>query len=200
VRAQTAAAFAATDWGAAFEEIIDDGACPDRVRSINRTWRRMLERAQAEGSEFCLLLEDDLDFNVHLRCNLSRWRPLARASADRPFFGSLYNPQRSYLLRQVAEHFIVAEPWGFWGTQGIVLSRATVGYVLREWDESQAADLMLARAAARVSPLYQHVPSLVQHTGHVSTWGGIQHAAADFDRHFCAAASPRVDYRPAHAW
>lgn len=200
VRARTATAFAATDWGAAFEEILDDGACPDRVRSINHTWRRLLARAQEEGSDFCLLLEDDLDFNLHLKCNLSRWLPLVRAWADRPFFGSLYNPQRSYLLRDAAEQFIVAEPWGFWGTQAIVLSRVTVSYVLRAWDESLAADLMLARAAARVAPLYQHIPSLVQHTGDVSTWGGIQHVALDFDRHFRAAERPRAAQPLAHAW
>ena len=42
-------------------------------------------------------------------------------------------------------------------------------------------DQQTARLVARRWPLYHHAPSLVQHTGRVSTWGGGgSHTAGDF--------------------
>jgi hypothetical protein len=40
----------------------------------------------------------------------------------------------------------------------------------------------MARLAGRLDrPLYYHVPSLVQHVGKKSVWGGFFHQAADYD-------------------
>jgi hypothetical protein len=200
VRAATLASFARTDWARPLVEVIDDGRTGDRVHAINSTWRRLLERALESEADFFLLLEDDLEFNRHLLHNLSAWRPLREASGNGAFFGSLYNPQRSFRLRDAAQHFSVAEPYEFWGSQALVLSRGTVGYILRSWDPYRAADILVAQRAAQVSPLYQHVPSLVQHTGTVSTWGGIQHAAADYEPNFRVESQPLFALRAQVVW
>jgi hypothetical protein len=40
--------------------------------------------------------------------------------------------------------------------------------------------------AARLGPIYYHTPSLVQHLGRQSAWGGHFHYAPDFDPKFKA--------------
>jgi hypothetical protein len=177
VRARTRDSLLRSDWYGPLVEVIDDGVVADKVGAITATWGRMLGRALESGADFCLLLEDDVEFNPNLRHNLLAWQPLRLASANQPFFGSLYNPQRNYLFRDDAEHFQVCEPEGFWGSQAVLLSRVLVRYVLAAWEPTVAADVLLARTAARVTALYQHTPSLAQHTGFHSTWGGIQRRA-----------------------
>ena len=53
-------------------------------------------------------------------------------------------------------------------------------------------DIRMSRLAGRFRPpLFYHAPSLVQHLGTVSTWGGGFHEAPDFDPDWKAApASP----------
>ena len=58
-------------------------------------------------------------------------------------------------------------------------------YLLRSWNEEGGEpDLRMPRLAGRLVPVYYHRPSLVEHVGHVSTWGGRQHQSVDFDRDF----------------
>jgi len=45
-------------------------------------------------------------------------------------------------------------------------------------------------AAGRAVPIYYHRPSLVEHIGDVSTWGGRHHRAVDFDRDWRASSPP----------
>lgn len=188
VRAATVASFARTDWQGGLEEVIDDETSGDRLRGITRTWRRLMQRALECDADFYLMMEDDLELNVHIEHNLRRWAPLRGKAGNQPFFGSLYNPQRPFIIRRDALNYFVADPNDFWGTQAIVVSRATVGYLLRFWDDGAVADIMMSRLAARVSAIYHHAPSLAQHTGNVSTWGGIQHTAADYDPLFRTTA------------
>ena len=43
-------------------------------------------------------------------------------------------------------------------------------------------DIKISRLAAQLDePIFYHVPSLVQHVGKRSTWGGKFHFAADYD-------------------
>ena len=189
VRARTLETFRGTDFGAEPEVILDDRTQPEPTRGITATWRRMLQRALELDADHYLLLEDDLELNPHLRHNLCSWGPLLDSDPRLAFYGSLYNPARAYLRRNGARNYFIADPGDVWGSQALVLSRGSVGYILRFWDEeSGAADIKMSRLAARVGPIYYHVPSLVQHTGAVSTWGGITHHAPDFDPTFKALA------------
>jgi hypothetical protein len=188
VRASTLESFRRTDFGLEPEVILDDRTAPEIIRGITATWQRMLRRALELPAEYYLLLEDDLEFNPHLRHNLLAWSPLRASESRLAFYASLYNPLRGHLRRDDARRYFIADPRDVWGSQALVLSRGSVGYMLRFWDQAEgAADMKMAQLAARVGPIYYHVPSLVQHTGRVSTWGGMSHHAPDFDPAFIAA-------------
>lgn len=189
VRASTLQSFAESDWKGEIEVVLDEGGQErEHLRNITTTWRRLIEMALGRDADFYLLMEDDLEFNRHIEHNLRCWPPLRARHRGMPFFGSLYNPARAYLWRHEAEHYFVAAPYEVWGAQALVLSRASADYLLRHWDEVDGPpDLKMPRLSARLGPVYYHMPSLVQHTGTVSTWGGIQHTARDYDGHFRAA-------------
>jgi hypothetical protein len=188
LREQTVASFARTDWtGAPLQTILDDGSVSDRVAAIANTWRRTVTAARESDADYGLLMDDDLEINGLIEHNIRNWAPLRAGRPDWPLFASLYNPGHAVLRRHYAEHYLVADPWAFWGNQALVASRATLAYLLRFWDdEGGPADLKMARLAARVGPLYYHAPSLVQHLGNVSTWGGIRHQSPDYDATFRA--------------
>jgi len=65
-----------------------------------------------------------------------------------------------------------------------VLSRRAVKYIVDHWDEVEGKqDIRISRLAGRLQPMmFYHSPSLVQHVGLESTWGGGFHTARDFDR------------------
>jgi hypothetical protein len=191
VREKTIASFARTDWqGASLVTVLDDRTAADRLAAITRTWWRMVTAARESGADYCLLMEDDLELNIYIGHNLRNWAPLRARDPEWPFFASLYNPAHPIVRRHLGENYLVADPWAFWGAQAIVVSRATLSYLLRFWDEEGGPpDLKMPRLAARVGPVYYHAPSLVQHVGDVSTWGGIPHQSPDYDAKFRAASA-----------
>ena len=145
--------------------------------------RRTLRRAVKEEQDIFLLLEDDLQFNRHLLHNLSNWRPLQHFVPGTHFYASLYNPGVSIVKSVPKLGYGEALTSSVIGMQALLLSRTTASYILTSWGvESCAhADVRLARLAGRVCPLLYHLPSLVQHVGVKSMWGGPFHCATDFD-------------------
>ena len=188
---ETLANLRVTDWGAAPGIQMDDGAAPDKLARIHATWLKALESVASGPDDFALILEDDLEFNRHLRYNLLRWEPLRGRDGNAPFFGTVYNAdQRPASWRPTGQAFFVAKPRQLWGAQAIVLSRLTARFCLRHWsEEGGAADLRMPRLASRWAPVYVHSPSLVQHTGGVSTWGGLFIAPTTST----ATGAPRAD-------
>jgi hypothetical protein len=179
----TLARFRDTDWGAPPELQMDDGAAPNKLARIHATWLNVLEKVAVATDDFALILEDDLDFNRHLRHNLTGWGPLrAVGDGNLPFFGSIYNPDRPPFWRPTGGDYFIVQPQQMWGAQAVLVSRRTAAYFLAHWQEEQgAADLRMPRLAARLAPVYLHAPSLVQHVSDASTWGGRSHTAPDFD-------------------
>jgi hypothetical protein len=184
----TLARFRASDWGAAPELQMDDGAAPNKLARIHATWLKVLERVAAGTADVALILEDDLDFNHHLRHNLDVWGPLrAMGAGNLPFFGSIYNPDRPPFWSPANGSYFIVKPGQMWGAQAVLVSRRMAAYFLEHWQEEQgAADLRMPRLGARLAPVYLHAPSLVQHVGDASTWGGRFHTAPDFDREWRA--------------
>jgi hypothetical protein len=87
--------------------------------------------------------------------------------------------------------FAAVPPEQVYGTQAWVLSRATARYVLDHWDEIGGyPDIRISRLAGRVTPLWYHLPSLVQHLAVPSVWGGVPHTAPDYDADWRAPAPP----------
>lgn len=180
VFAQTLAYFGETEWAEKPHVQMDDSRSLDHRARQTRNAQRGLEWFLAESdAEFALLLEDDLDFNLHLRWNLERWSPIV----DRRLrFGSLYNPNIRRLYD--GDDYFLADPGACYGSQAYLLSREAVSVALRDWESVVGMqDIKLTRIISAAGHcLYYHQPSLVQHLGVESAWGGGFHQTGDFDR------------------
>ena len=150
--------------------------------------RQGLQAAVASEPDFILFLEDDVAFNAHFGFNLTRWRPVR----DRWLgMASLYNPTIHQAERCDAEHWFRADAGAVYGSQAYLFSLDTARYIAEHWHDVEGMqDIKMSRLAARGGwPIYYHLPSLVQHVGLQSTWGGGYHYAPDFDSHFKAPAT-----------
>lgn len=77
VRAETLARFECTDdRGSPPALQIDDGTARTRSARMRATWLKVLGSVAEASADFALVMEDDLDFNRHLRHNLTAWAPL----------------------------------------------------------------------------------------------------------------------------
>jgi hypothetical protein len=161
----------------------DDPSLPRPLDRHMALVRRILGIAAKEDDIF-LFLEDDLDFNLHLLHNVSAWSPPREVPRGGHFFASLYNPGVQFQKTFPELSYAEAWPKTALGTQALLLSPATAQYMVTCWgvEPGPHADIKLARLAARVCPLYYHLPSLVQHVGVHSLWNGPFHSAVDFDK------------------
>jgi hypothetical protein len=195
LRRRTLANLQATDWGVMPYVEIDRSTFERRQERIDYTARLLLQAALTDGPDFILFLEDDLDFNRHLRHNLEHWHPLQQTPPGGFFFGSLYNPNVGQVERRPELAYFVAHPNTTYGGQAVVFSQATGRYLEAHWtEEIGMPDVKLPRLAARLSPVFYHLPSLVQHIGEISVWGGRFHQARDFD---AAWRAPAPELAPA---
>lgn len=178
----TLARLSACGWEEAPELVLDDGVGEQRIDRIHRTWRRVIQRAAVATTRFVLLLEDDVVFGKWFPDNLRAWRLLREVPAGHAFYASLYNPGRPFILRRPAEHYVVADPRFVWGSQAVVMTPRTARFIDEHWDSAGGnPDQRMPAIAARVTPIYYHLPSLVDHAPVPTTWGGIEHSAIDFD-------------------
>jgi hypothetical protein len=181
IRRRTLASLTASDWCDDVVVEFDDGRLERREERQTLTALHLLERAIRDRPEFVLFLEDDLEFNRHLRHNLECWEPL-RSSSDGHFFGSLYDPNIRRLESAPERSFFVADPGAVYGSQAFVLSLATAAFVVGAWEAVEGMqDIRMSRLASRLGPIHYHLPSLVQHTGVESAWGGPYHRTAQFE-------------------
>jgi hypothetical protein len=181
-RRQTLANLARTDWADALLKVqLDDGAGTDYEQRQTRCAYVALKRSLERKADYILFLEDDLDFNRHIHHNLRHWMPVKTRSVA---LASLYNPgirERACDTRQNAR---IVEAGSIFGSQAFLLSRDAVAHVVRNWNWVEGKqDMRISRLAGRLgSPILYHAPSLVQHIGTASVWGGFFHQAMDFDK------------------
>jgi hypothetical protein len=98
---QTVSRLRQTDWGEPPVVIWDSMAIEarglrcDRPQSRQEMASRFVLETALGGArlEYLLFLEDDLDFNRHLRHNLEAWKPLAEGLAT---YATLYNAKPGY--------------------------------------------------------------------------------------------------------
>jgi hypothetical protein len=183
LRQETLANLGRTDWGEEAVVVVDVSEHFDRRERLVHTCRLLLRDAlAAKRWDYLLFLEDDLVFNLHLRHNLQAWWPLRRGKVQ---LASLYNPGVRYLAH--GPSCAAADPETVYGSQAFLISRACAAHLLKHYDAmSGMQDIRFSRLAARLGPIYYHTPSLVQHVGRVSAWGGQFHEARDFDLNFRA--------------
>ena len=181
IRVQTIANLVATDWSLAPAVQLDQTTFQRKQERQEVTALGLLQKAIMDGPDYILFLEDDLLFNQYLRYNLEHWYPLLNTGRKQAFFGSLYNPTIGEQERDNQRAYFIAKPDRIYGSQAFLLSLETACYVVHHWYEVEGMqDIKISRLATRLSPAYYHVPSLVQHVGSKSTWGGYYHVTHDF--------------------
>ncbi len=183
LRQRTLRDLACSDWDSEPRVIMLDGAAPDcdrRQHQAQTAWLA-LSLSLDHRFDYLLFLEDDLVFNRHLRHNLLRWFPLR---AGHITLAGLYNPGLREWACDVPHNAIVIEPRAVFGSQAFLLARPTVRFLVEHWNRvAGMQDIKMSRLAGRLKqPIFYHVPSLVQHVGRESLWGGRFHQAKDFDR------------------
>ncbi len=177
---------AQTDWDAASVHVQMDGATgEDRRDRQTKTALRALQWGLGAIADYILFLEDDLAFNRHLRHNLVRWRPLRNREVA---LAGLYNPNLRESAYDLQNQAVVVAPQSVFGSQAFVMSMSAVAQVVRHWNQIEGMqDIKISRLAGRLKyPVLYHCPSLVQHVGKSSVWGGAFHQARDFDAHWKA--------------
>jgi hypothetical protein len=77
---------------------------------------------------------------------------------------------------------VLLDPERFFGAQAVLIRRDAAEEVLARWFEGPPGlDLKLGWIALmKGQPIYAHFPSLVQHVGRKSVWGGHYHRAKDY--------------------
>jgi ADP-heptose:LPS heptosyltransferase len=181
VRRRTLENLARTDWGDMPLHIHFD--TPDGGTPIERQVQSScvaLKKSLDYRADYILFLEDDVDFNRHIRHNLRNWAPVTSGAVT---LAGLYNPRLREKAWDLKSNARIVDPNSAYGSQALLLSKETVEYVVRRWDDVPGGqDIKMTRLAGRLGkPIFYHAPSLVQHMGTRSTWGGGFHQASDFD-------------------
>jgi hypothetical protein len=182
VRRQTLDNLAKTDWnGSPVHLEMDEVGAGDHRQRQTRCAFLALQKSLKRRADYILFLEDDLEFNRHLRHNLNRWNPLRDGLVT---LASLYNPRLRESACDFRNNARIVDPDRVFGSQAFILSNRTVAHVVRHWNAVQGMqDIRISRLAGQLQkPILYHAPSLVQHVGFKSIWGAnCFHQAMDFD-------------------
>jgi hypothetical protein len=180
LREQTLRNLAVTDWADRPVLVqLDEGRFANARERQAHTAYLALRRCAGSKADYLLFLEDDLEFNRFLWTNLHRWQPLLER---RVTLAGLYNPGLRTFACDVEKNARIVAPDVVFGSQALLLSRATIRHVLQHWETvGGMQDIRISRLAGQLqNPIYYHAPSLVQHVGRDSLWGGYFHQAIDF--------------------
>jgi hypothetical protein len=185
LRARTIDSFLSSGWTEPPVVVFDDAAWEiplDRHRALVRRILEMVRKSSGDD-DLVLLLEDDIVCNRHLRHNLENWRPIRTHRRGEHFFASLFNPGVKFSGEVADANYARAQPETVYGSQALILSRETAHFLATCWGmiPVEHADLKVMRLAGMICPILYHVPSLVQHVGRPSLWGGPFLTAEDFD-------------------
>lgn len=188
----------ATGWPAP-EILIDETplGVPTSIQRIAATYRRLIERAAQSTADFLLLCEDDAFFGRWFAENLRSW-PVLQSPPDGHFYGSLYNgtvrETNDRIVISRGHRFISVEPLSAWGALALVMTPKTARFFADHWDEVDGPpDCKMPQLAARVTPIFYHDPSLVDHSLVPTTWFGASNRARDFDRDWRATEQQETE-------
>src|SRR5580704_5141447 len=186
IRQRTLENLAATDWKGTVTVEFDDPTLSAPLERHRELVRRILRRAAGNNAEMFLFLEDDLDFNLHFIHNLTVWPPVRQFSQGQHFFASMCNLGIAFPKSFSDLAYREADPHVAFGSQALLISKATARYIVTCWgvEPGPHADIKLLRLAGRVGPVLYYLPSLVQHVGVRSLWGGPFRDAPDFDKNW----------------
>jgi hypothetical protein len=178
---RTLESFGRTDWADPPVRVqLDESRGVDYRLRQTRCAYLALKESLGNDADYILFLEDDLDFNRHIHHNLQNWAPLRTGKVT---VASLYNPAVRESGCDPENNALLVKPTCVFGSQAFLISMRTLEYIIHNWDAVRGMqDIRISRLAGRLdSQILYHAPSLVQHIGKRSTWGGGFHQAMDFD-------------------
>jgi len=182
IRKKTLKSLALSDWPEYQMHIeLDETDLADpRQRQTRTTFLALSYVLESTTADYILFLEDDISVNRFIHSNLLAWPPLRER---RITLAGLYDPNLKVIACNVQAQAAVVDPDSIFGSQAFLFSRRTAKYFIRHWNEIEGRqDIKMSRLAVRLgSPIFYHFPSLVQHVGVKSTWGGTFHRAVNYD-------------------
>jgi hypothetical protein len=183
-----------SDWGDEAVVVCQPADWPTGKEPGSRNYKRILDRALADGCDFAVILEDDVRVGRHLRHNLLANPLVKRDVCD---YLGLFMPDLIAAPWERAEPHLgyrLAKPlyagpnalWEkhrVWGSQGYCLSRQFLRAAADRWDRLRdGQDARVLGVCAELNlPLWYTMPSLVEHAPLRSAYGTPIARAADFD-------------------
>ncbi len=180
LRQRTLGNLAKTDWADTPVHVLVDES--DEVafqeKRAQRTYEALKESLE-RGPDYTLLLQDDLDFNRHIRGNLQNWNPLRTESLT---LASLYNHQLRELALNLDDNARIVDPKSLLGSQALLISKETMAYLIRRWEKLVGPNgIRISLLAGRLrSPILVHAPSLVQRIKWPGSHASVFTEAVDF--------------------
>ena len=163
VCARTLCNFARTDWGSPPEVTFSLRDSPNAHERWQGATATILQSVRADDSDYFLFLEDDLDFNRHLRHNLINWEPLRQRKA---IVASLDHPKVAVDSTNEADHYSISERRAFLTGDALLFKRDAALRILEDASTNSETGVCtiseLAQRWMSGKPLYYHRPSLVQ--------------------------------------
>ncbi|MGL4424090.1 MAG: hypothetical protein ACRCZF_25770 [Gemmataceae bacterium] len=201
------ASFRQCDWGG--EPVVVEQPAditPGRLAGSS-TYKRVLEKAADDGSDYALILEDDVRVARHLRHNLVTNPLVARGVCN---YLGLFIPDliadpweriEPHLGYRLARPRIIGpdrlwQKHRVWGSQGYLLSQSLVRACLARWDQlTEGQDSRVLTVCRELAiPLWYTLPCLVQHSPVRSAFNTPPAFAPDFDPEYRLAVS--VGFHP----
>lgn len=186
LRESTLRSFRKSGWGDRDIHVQLDQWPKFKTRQESQThtsWLALRHLLAKTKADYFLFLEDDLEINRFFYSNILAWAPLRER---RTTLAGFYNPGVRILASDLGRHAVIVDPESVYGSQCFLIERTTAAYIVKHWDEIEGMqDIKISRLAARRKrPIFYHMPSLVQHVGKKSTWGGHLHRASDYNAYW----------------
>jgi hypothetical protein len=185
-RKKTLANLAGTDWtNLPLHVQIEDGEGGDfQEKQTHRAYLGLKESLKRRA-DYVFLLDDAMEFNRHLRHNLLNWAPFRSGNVT---LAGLHNAKTKDLACDIKNHTRVVDPNSVHGGRAFLISRDTVEYLVRNWNNVEGThDLRIPRLAGRRKhPVFYHAPSLVKPIAGADAQDDTYLRAGDYDPYWAA--------------
>jgi len=181
MRQRTLENWARTDWREAIPTVhLDETDNVRECKSPGDAAYRALTDSLECNADYLLLMDDDLDFNRHIRRNLLSWKPIKDNCVT---LASLYNPSVRESACDVRNNARLVESQAVFDGKAFLISKEFAHYLVRHWkNASGRQDFKISRLAGRLKkPILYHAPSLVQRVEHPAFASENLRCAMDFD-------------------
>ena len=159
----------------------------DKIKAQLENTKQALDWANSQECDYVLFCEDDIEINKHIVFNLENWKPVKYGYA---LISTLYD-NLQHLPGMTRDNIRQLVPSNFGESQAILIKKSFLPLILSNWETHHPKQLHGFRIYHTLflvdQNLYMHTPSLVQHTGQISSWGN--------DRFFTQAKTYNKDWK-----